>query len=188
MIRAARTDAAADETAIDEDDDGTSGCRTAPLQADRPELAAVLELIDGAATPAFDRAALVRWVDEHLVARGVMQRPALLTEPGVRPVPLRGPDVDRDQVRALVAVARARVTETLVRLRGHRRDDRFVAAAIFAGRVRRGTVDGRPRWIASTSAGNALSDILMALLAVDVLARRDLYDAPRSTDDEDDWA
>lgn len=187
MTRAAQSDTAARETALD-DDEHTSGCRNAPLLADRRELAAVVELVDGAASAGFDRAALVRWVDEHLVARGVMPRPALLTEPGVRPVPLRGPDVDRDQVRALLAVVRARVTETLLGLRGHRRDDRFVAAAIFAGRVRRVSVEGRSRWIATTSAGNALSDILMALLAVDVLARRDLYDAPRSIEDEDAWA
>jgi hypothetical protein len=174
-------------TALDDDDDSASGWRRTRRLSGRPELAAVIELVDGAVKAEFDRDALVRWVDEHLVARDVMARPALVTEPGVRPLALRGPSADAEHVRGLLAVVRSRVLATLRGLRGPRRDDRFVAGAIFAGRVRRVSVDGRQRWTTSVSGSESLSEILTALLAVDVLTRRDLYDAPWSMTDEDGW-
>jgi len=171
------------ETAPEDGDESASGWRR--RFADRPELAAVVELVDGASVD-FDRGALVRWFDEHLVACGVMRRPAVVTEPGVLAVPLEGADVDHDRVQELVAAATARVTVSLRGLRPPWRDDRFLAAAIFAGRVRRVRGDDGSRWVASPSAFDSLSDILLALLAVDVLSHCELYEQPWSQAG-DDW-
>ena len=154
--------------------------------ADRPELAAVVELVDGASSD-FDRNELARWFDEHLVARGVMHMPVVVTEPGAHPVRLEGPGVARDRVHELVAAASARVLVTVRGLRAARRDERFLGAAIFAGRVRRVRVEAGSRWVASPSVFDSLSDILLALLAVDVLTRPELYERHWSQANDGDW-
>jgi hypothetical protein len=174
------------ESAAEESDESASGWRRTERFADRPELAAVVELVDGASAD-FDRDALVRWFDQHLVARGVMRLPFVVTEPGAAPIALDGPDLDLDRLQELVAAASARVIVTVRGLRAPWRDDRFLAAAIFAGRVRRGRVDDSNRWMASPSVFDSLSDILLALLAVDVLARRELYEQHGSQDHDGDW-
>jgi hypothetical protein len=172
------------ETAPEESEGSASGWRR--RFADRPELAAVVELVDGASVD-FDRDALGRWFDEHLVARGVMHMPVVVTEPGAAPVRLEGTDVARDRVHELVAAASARVIVTVRGLRAARRDERFLVAAIFAGRVRRVRVEAGSRWMASPSVFDSLSDILLALLAVDVLARRELYEQHGSQEHDGDW-
>lgn len=154
--------------------------------ADRPELAAVVELVDGASVD-FDRDALARWFDEHIVARGVMHMPVVITEPGAAPVRLDGTDIPRDRVHELVAAASARVLVTVRGLRAARRDERFLGAAIFAGRVRRVRTEAGSRWVASPSVFDSLSDILLALLAVDVLTCPERYERHWWQADDGDW-
>lgn len=152
---------------------------------ERRELAAVVELVEASRSADFDRSALVCWLDAHIASPEGAPRPTVVTEPGVGRVALRGPDVDHDAAKRVVAAACARATDALRGLLAPRRDDRFVAAAIFAGRVHRAAVDGRRVWIASPSATDSLGDILRALLATDVLNRRELYDATSLSDEGD---
>ena len=72
-------------------------------------------------------------------------------------------------------------------LRAARRDERFLGAAIFAGRVRRVRGEGGNRWMASPSMFDSLSDILLALLAVDVLTRPELSERHWSQATDGDW-
>ena len=53
----------------------------------------------------------------------------------------------------------------------------FLAAAIFAGRVRRSDVGGQSRWVARPDVRDSLSAIVLSLFAADILWRREWYDA-----------
>lgn len=185
MTNAGPYDAQVREAASEENEGTASGWRR--RFSDRPELAAVVELVDGASAD-FDRDELARWFDEHLVASGVMHMPVVVTEPGAAPVRLEGAAVARDRVHELVAAASARVLVTVRGLRAAQRDERFLGAAIFAGRVRRVRGEGGNRWVASPSVFDSLSDILLALLAVDVLTRPGLYEQRHwSQANDGDW-
>ncbi len=80
----------------------------------------------------------------------------------------------------IVAAARARVAATLGGLLAAPVDDRFLSAAIFSGRVQRstGTTSGRARgsWLPRPAVADRLSDIVLAVVAADVLSNRDEYD------------
>jgi hypothetical protein len=171
--------------ALDTDHDPSGGAASGWRRVgETAELGAVLELMDGGAAADFDRAALVGWLDRHVVTAD-RARPLFVTEPGAGRVALQGPDFDPARLKGIVGAACARVSDHLRGLLGPRRDDRFVAGAIFAGRVRRVTIEKRRAWTASPSSSDSLGDILVALLAVDVLTRRDFYDAPWSMAEDD---
>jgi hypothetical protein len=102
------------------------------------------------------------------VRDGVVGSLALL--PGAR---LVGDKVVRaDQLPKLLAMSRWRVVVTLRGLVAQPCDDRFLQAAIFGERVRR----HHATWIASPRDTDLLSDVVLALFAVDILCDRAFHD------------
>jgi hypothetical protein len=76
----------------------------------------------------------------------------------------------------VLAAARIRVISALRGLIASPTDDRFLAAAIFAGRVRRRRVCSESQWVAQPEATAPLSGVVLSLFAVDVLTHREEYD------------
>jgi hypothetical protein len=153
----------------------------------RPLLAAGLAFVDGARVESFHSRELSAWLKAWLVLPGLMAMPTTVSEPSVGTVALGSAisgawaaGTDARLVR-IVAAARARVTATLAGLVATPVDDRFVAAAIFSGRVQRssGSNSGRARgsWLPKPAATDRLSDIVLSVFAADVLSNRDEYDA-----------
>ena len=71
-----------------------------------------------------------------------------------------------------MAMTRWRVIVTLRGLLASPADDRFLQAAIFAGRVRR----PQSEWLAEPRDTDALSDIVLSLFAIDVLSHREFHE------------
>lgn len=119
-----------------------------------------------------DLGELRRWIDEHLVSTMVMPPPDAVREPqagSLRLDPPSRPGVD--VAPAVLRMARARVVGELGGLAGSQRDDRFIRAAIHAGRVRREGAAWRP----NPATGDTLSDIVLCLFAAAVLSEPQAY-------------
>ncbi len=124
---------------------------------------------------------LVTWLADYVVGPGLAPSPVSAHEPSVgsvnfEEVPSRpgGPGGARDKrAGRIVGTARVRVAMRLSGLLARPPDDRFLAEAIFAGRVQRaGGV-----WSAAVAPDERLSDLVLALFAADVLSHREDYDA-----------
>jgi hypothetical protein len=149
----------------------------APLSTNRDALAGALAFLEGSAAPGFGVDELSAWFEEHLVATGAMRTPLLVTEPSAGTVALyesRPPPAET--VARIVVAARSRVVTALRGLLATPMDDRFLAAAIFAGRVSRQRAKGSARWVARIESTTPLSGVVLSLFAVDVLTHRDIYD------------
>ncbi|MCC6551665.1 MAG: hypothetical protein IT372_01420 [Polyangiaceae bacterium] len=120
---------------------------------------------------------LSEWLDEHLVRPGHLKRPHLLREPGAAPVSLDARTDGGAHLEDLLTKARARVTAALRGLIAPVADDRFLHAAIYGGRVRRTAVNGRPLWIASPREIDFLGDMVLSLVAADILGDREFFRA-----------
>jgi hypothetical protein len=106
-----------------------------------------------------------------------MKRPLMVRELGASPVML-DPRADAGMaLEELIRRARGRVHAALRGLIAPVADDRFLNAAIHAGRVRRDVVGGRSVWVPSPQAMDFLSDIVLSLLAADILLDREFYRA-----------
>jgi len=119
-----------------------------------------------------DLGELRRWLDEHLVATKILPPPDSVREPqagSVRLDPPSRPGVD--VAGAVLRMARARVIRELAGLVGSQRDDRFIRAAIHAGRVRREGAAWRP----SPGTSDPLSDIVLCCFAAAVLSEPQAY-------------
>jgi hypothetical protein len=105
-----------------------------------------------------------------------MKRPHIVRELGATPVVL-DPRLDSpsNNLEELLTKARTRVTAALRGLIAPVADDRFLNAAIYSGRVRRSTVGGRPAWVASPREIDFLCDIVLSLLATDILLNREFF-------------
>jgi hypothetical protein len=79
-------------------------------------------------------------------------------------------------VQKVLDLARTRAVVALRGLLARPVDDRFLAAAIFTGRVRRRMIAGQNRWVARPEPTAPLSAIVLSLFAVDILTNRELYD------------
>jgi hypothetical protein len=119
----------------------------------RPPLAAGLAFLEVTCGSAYPLADLCTWLHDHLVEPGHMTMPETVREPGLAPVSLGAlgrSSAGVADVRAarVVEVARGRVAATLSALLGRPADDRFLAGALYAGRVRRVTAvhDTRCVW------------------------------------------
>jgi hypothetical protein len=77
-----------------------------------------------------------------------------------------------ERLGSIVRAARLRVSLSLQGLLGTPADDRFLTAAIFAGRV-----DRSAQWRPTLKGTERLSDIVLALFAADILMHRDEWDA-----------
>src|SRR5262249_53913610 len=120
------------------------------------------------------------WFDRYIVCRGVMLRPVMVNEPSVGSIPLSPSGalmgLAEQRIQRFVLTARGRVVNALRGLLARPVDDRFLAAAIFAGRVRRRRVINSSRWVANPEPNAPLSGIVLSLLAADILTHRDEYD------------
>jgi hypothetical protein len=143
---------------------------------------AALALLEGVALNRFTREELRTWIDRHLVHTGFMQRPIRVHEPlfGVMPFDRQCsaflPEVPpEDETAAILVRARARVIGQLRGLVLTPQDDRFLSAAIFAGRVRR-VVSGKTMiWVPRPRSHDALSDVVLSLFIADILRHRQHY-------------
>ncbi len=152
-----------------------------PGLASRPALIAGLVFLEGTSAPGWTVRDLGSWFDTHVVRQGVMGRPLLVNEPAAGTVPLY-PNGEHGEAGAallprLLMATRIRVVSALRGLLHAPVDDRFLASAIFAGRVRRQRLDGAPQWVARPEATAPLSGVVLSLFAVDVLSHRDAYDS-----------
>lgn len=118
---------------------------------------------------------VVDWFNDHLVEPGLMKRPQMIREPGATPVPLDPRMEPGRDLEELLTKVRARVVAAVRGLIAPVCDDRFLNAAIYGGRVRRAAVGGRPVWVASPREIDFLGDVVLSLLAADVLLDREFY-------------
>jgi hypothetical protein len=148
----------------------------------RPALAGALAFVEAARTGTLDVGSLLHWLDCHVVGPGFMSRPGHVHEPGIGKVPI---DVRGNlawtpghaaRLSRIVATARVRVAVLLGGLLSSPPDDRFLNAAIFAGRVERAAGAHGSVWRPCPTEGDQLSDIVLSLFASDVLSHREEYD------------
>ncbi|APR77301.1 Hypothetical protein A7982_02648 [Minicystis rosea] len=125
---------------------------------------------------------LAGWLRGHLVEHGFMLMPDSVHEPTVGTVPLNdGAPPSWTSTRELraariVATTRERVTAALRGLLVRPVDDRFLTAAIFAGRVARVTTEHGTAWRPRLQRSDRLSDVVLACFAADALDHRNQYD------------
>ena len=139
-----------------------------------------LLFVERIATRTFGPLELVEWIDEHLVSLGRMPRPLGVRQPGVGTFLLEppadaaaAPQCDLDQ---LLGAVRTKVVAAIRGLISTPADDRFLAAAIFNGRVERIRVGEKMAWVARPSVDDALSDIVLSLFAAAILTNREVYE------------
>lgn len=152
----------------------------APSTPSRPELLAGLAFLEGSRNHHWGVAGLRDWFDEHLVKTGAMMPPVVVTELSAGTVALHGASshglASQSNLPRILIAARIRVLAGLRGLLASPTDDRFVAAAIFTGRVRRLRVAGENRWVVRPEPTATLSGTVLSMFAVDVLSNREIYD------------
>jgi hypothetical protein len=147
------------------------------LGADRGSLLAGITFVE--LCTSWGNKELLQWFTAHGATMGWMSTPGAVRDAGVGSIALKaggrmvGDRVARaEDLPKLLAMTRWKV---IVTLRGlFNGDDRFLHAAIFAGRVRRD--DKHPQWLARPHETDLLSDVVLSLFAADVLAHRDYHD------------
>jgi hypothetical protein len=146
----------------------------------RRALAAGLEFLDASAAPGWGVRGVRDWFAEHLVEPGLMRPPTVLAEPGAGVVSLHESDAktltSSANLSRLLAGARIRIISALRGLNASPTDDRFLSAAIFAGRVQRLRTVSESHWVPQPEPTAPLSAIVLCLFAVDVLSHRDEYE------------
>jgi hypothetical protein len=146
----------------------------------RPPLVAGLGFLEASATPGWGVRGLRDWFTEHLVDPGHMRAPIVITEPSAGSIMLHGSGESAAASQAalprVLAAARIRIISALRGLIASPADDRFLAAAIFAGRVRRRRIHTESQWVAQPEPTAPLSGVVLSLFAVDVLTHREEYD------------
>jgi hypothetical protein len=122
------------------------------------------------------------WIERNLIQVGYAPRPFRMQEPlfGALPTDISCsaflPETPPpDETTAILVRARARVVGKLRGLMQSPPDDRFLSAAIFAGRVRRILVDNAMVWVPRPRAHDILSDVILSLFVADILGRREFY-------------
>ncbi len=163
---------------------------TGPAEAtDRWALAAGCAFLEGTATGSWGIVGVRGWFQDHLVSGGHMRTPISVSEPPVGTFTLYPRDASALQPQAslpaLLTVARNTVLATLRGFIDKPSDDRFVAAALFSGRVRRAhgptsrAVNpgaSAARWIPRPDPNGPLSTLVLNLFVVDMLTHREIYD------------
>jgi hypothetical protein len=144
------------------------------LLAEATSLHGGVAFMDGASRH-WTQGELFLWLDDFVVQPGWMRMPRALREPGTYPVELDARVRLAHGFEALTLKARARVGAALSGYLAPVPDERFLHAAIYGGRVRRGLIDGRPAWVPSPRETDFLSDVVLSLFAVDLLQNGDRY-------------
>lgn len=146
----------------------------------RPALVAGIGFLEASARPGWGVRGLRDWLTEHLVDPGYMRPPIVITEPSAGSITLHGSGLEaaasQSVLPKVLAAARIRVISALRGLIASPTDDRFLAAAIFAGRVRRRRVHSENEWVAQPETTAPLSGVVLSLFAVDILSHREEYD------------
>lgn len=137
--------------------------------AGRGDLLAGLSFLDD---PPRTASALAAWLEIHLRRWGWDGLPLSVHEPAGGVAPLDAGEAI--ELGPLVLAARERVVRALLAFVGPERDDRFVTAAVAAGRVRRPSAEAR--WAASPAPADILSDMVLSLFAADLLNHRDFHE------------
>ncbi len=164
-----------------------SGIRRAltptPISPPLTPVLAALSFLEGVATRRIQRGNLETWIEQNLISPGYVPGPLRIHEPifGALPtdkgckafLPETPPD---DETSALLVRARARVVGHLQGLLRSPVEDRFIAAAIFAKRIRRTTVNDAMTWIPHPHADDCLSDVITSLFVSDILTRREFHE------------
>ncbi|MDC3955892.1 hypothetical protein [Polyangium jinanense] len=153
-----------------------------PLPPPSEGLAAALSFLEGVASRRMCREELRSWIDRNLVHTGYMARPWRIQEPLFGALPADKhcsaflPEIPpTDETAAILVRTRARVVGYLRGLLQSPVDDRFLSAAIFAGRVRRVVVGDSMQWVPRPRSHDILSDIVMSLFVSDILGQREFY-------------
>lgn len=139
-------------------------------------LLAGLVFLDGTRGASWRTSDLADWFGEHLVERRLMKRPRVVLEPRLPPL-LLDPRAEssREELEQLLSRARSRVLDAVRGFVGATAHDGFLNAAIFSSRVQRRKVENIPRWVPLPHESDFLSDIVLALMAADVLMDREYY-------------
>ena len=155
---------------------------------ERSVLVAGVAFIEGVAT-GWGCWELSGWFEEHLVSTGRIHNiPPVVTEEGFGFISIdarrSGGIAHRDQAAAalaqlpkLLATARARVVDALRAFLPPRCDDRFLRAALYAGRVERKPVGHDVAWLSTPRETDRLSDVVLSLFAADALTHREFHEA-----------
>ncbi len=116
---------------------------------------------------------LIAWLTGEVAPNGWAVGWTTVWEPDHEPLELR-PEVDREALRALLRDARANAVRSLRGLVWTPRDDEWLTEVVGRGHV---ASRGQGELTVAVPPGRALSELVLALLAADVLARRPLYEA-----------
>lgn len=146
--------------------------------AERGALVAALMFVEGVGS-GWGAADLLQWFSEHGAALGRSALPATVRDIGFGSFDLEhalGSPAGRAELAKLLGGARKRVATAMRGLLVKPSDDRFLQAAIFAGRVRRERRGKSSVWVASAGDADHLSDVVLSLLAVDILTCREFHE------------
>lgn len=155
----------------------SSSCLRRSISSNRAGLLGGLEFLEVGSHPGWNIGDLRAWFDEHLVERGCMVLPHVVTEPGAGSIALCvEPLASRSHLARILIAARVRVVSALRGLIAFPPDDRFLTAAIFSGGVSRRRLERVNEWVARPDPNGSLSSIVLSLFAVDVLSHRENYD------------
>lgn len=149
--------------------------------SDREALLAGLSFTDPAAS-SWEPSDLLTWFVTHARVLGLSTPPATVSDAvlGVFPLSPAAPAADPNGEGSLfpkfLAMTRRRIAFTLRGLIAKPVDDRFLQAAIFAGRVQRERRGKSSVWAVCPNDGDHLSDLVLSLFVVDVLTYREFYE------------
>jgi hypothetical protein len=149
---------------------------------DRGALVAALRFVEGVGA-GWELKDLSAWFADEMVGPGRMTPVGTVTEAVVGSIALDpatsavGERVATlNDLPKLLAISRSRVVVTLRGFIANTPNDRFLQAAIYAGRVERLRVGSEAVWIARPKERELLSDIVLSLFAVDMLMHRDFHE------------
>ncbi len=154
-----------------------------PISLPLTPVLAALSFLDGVSAKRIGRDNLDSWIEQNLISPGYLAGPlrvhepifgALPTDKGCSPFLPEAPPAE--DTSALLVRARARIIGHLQGLVRTPSEDRFIAAAIFARRVRRAPVGETMGWIPHPRNDDNLSDVIMSLFISDILVRREFYE------------
>jgi hypothetical protein len=148
-------------------------------RGDRRALLGALFLLEASTTWSMTVSDLVVWFDEYLVIPGFMRRPARVYEHGTLHVYLERSVIRPSQevtLRNMLNVTRKEVCAVLEGFVEVPHDDRFLTFFVATTRVSMSQSGIKSYWRPQPRHTDRLSDIVLSLLAADILSNRRLYE------------